>query len=149
MAIQSRLYLVPAVLVVFLGGLSLWHHLHQPRYAPVSGLGGCLEVRIPSPDSIHVPVAYAALQSCPHISETIFRLELNDPERPYPAWILTATGPEDPYAWAKSLHVRWRALDTLEVGYTDAVHLEGKSDRAEAVQIVYVPEPGKHSWWLW
>jgi len=149
MAIQSRLYLVPAVLVVFLGGLSLWLHLHQPSYAPVPGLGGCLEVRIPSPDSIHLPAPYAKLQSCPHINETIFRLEVSDPQRPYPAWILTATGPENPYAWANSLHVRWRALDTLEVGYTDAVHVEERSERTEAVQIVYVPEHGTHPWWSW
>jgi hypothetical protein len=149
MANQSRLYLVPLVLVVSLGGLSLWLHLHQPRYAPVPGLGGCLEVRIPSPDSIHIPAPYAKLQSCPHISETIFRLELSEPQLAYPAWILSATGPENPYAWDKLLHVRWRALDTLEVGYTDAVHIEDRSDSAGAVQIVYVPEPGERPWWQW
>lgn len=149
MAIQSRLYLVPAVLAVFLGGLSLWLHLQQPRYAPVSGMGGCLEVRIPSPDSVHVPAPYARLQSCPHISETIFRLEVSEPQLTYPAFILSATGPENPYAWDKSLHLRWRALDTLEVGYTEAVHIESREDSAAAVRIVYVVEKGEHPWWRW
>jgi hypothetical protein len=141
----SRLYLAPAALALLLGGLSLWHHLNQPKYPPAPGLG-CITAKFPSPDSLHIPAAFAELQSCPHISETIFRLELNDPARPYPAWILTATGPENPYAWAKSLRIRWRGLDTLEIEHADAVKFEERTDRTETVHIVYVAEHGELPW---
>jgi hypothetical protein len=95
------------------------------------------------------PPPYARLQSCPHITETIFQLEVSEARLTYPSFILSATGPENPYDWDKSLHVRWRALDTLEVGYTDALHIESREDSAAAVRVVYLAEHAEHPWWRW
>lgn len=134
----SRLYLLPALLAVGLGVITLWGHLHQPKYPPAPGLG-CIVTQLPSPDTLHIPAAYLELQSCPHISETVFRLELSAPENAYPSWILTATGPEDPRAWARSLRPRWRTMDTVEVGYSGEVKFEDRADSAGNVRVVYAP----------
>lgn len=141
----SRLYLVPAALVVLLGGLSLWHHLHQPKYPPGPGRG-CVTAKFPSPDTLHIPADYLELQSCPHISETIFTASsyrYTPAEDVTGSRIFTAIGPENPWAWAQSLRLRWRSMDSVEVGYTSAVRFEEQLDRAHSIRFSYILERGE------
>jgi hypothetical protein len=134
----SRLYLIPALLALVLGGVTLGAHLRQPSIPAFPGKG-CIVTAFAGPDTLHLPSPHLELQACTHISETLFYLNFLAAPDAAPVPLFEASGPEDPRRWARHLHILWVARDTIQVGFDREVRFEGRLDSYDAVMVRYVP----------
>lgn len=134
----SRLYLIPATLVILLGVATLIAHLRQPSFPALPGRG-CIVTTFPSPDSSHELPAYLELSACLHISETLLELDYYSAPGALPLGLFEASGLEDPRQWSRSLEVRWLSRDTIQVTYWPEVRFANRRDSFGAGPVVYVP----------
>jgi hypothetical protein len=135
---MSRLYLVPAVVVIGLGVTLIARRvLHPPAIAE-----GCIEVELRAPDSLRAgPVGHLSLQVCPHFDETTLYLQLlADSGLPgTDGSIFSGTGPAGPRHWPQALRFRWLSADTVQVAYSGEVTFLYRRTSAGRLNVVYLP----------
>jgi hypothetical protein len=125
-----------AVLVLVLGVAILLAHLRQPTIPALPGRG-CITTTFGSPDTGRTPAPRVELESCVHISETLFYLNYFSAPDDSPSQVFEASGPEGPDRWNEHLAVSWQGPDTLAVTYDDTVHMWRTLTSLHGVNVVY------------
>ena len=125
-----------AALAIALGVAVLVAHLQQPGIPALPGRG-CITTTFNSPETGKVPAPRVELESCVHISETLFYLNYYSAPDDAPSQVFEASGPEGPDRWKEHLAVSWQGPDTLAVTYDDTVRMWRTQTSLPGVNVVY------------